>query len=329
MSFFDKLYKKYSPNFPPPEKQKCNEMYRVFQVWDFDHSGYLDFDELKIVLKQLNSSLSDSDAVDAANYALMLADSDHNGKLDPIEFVSLMDQMLGNAPEEVRQQLLNSLLDLVHSVVKNNPNNKNPAKLKKKSKKLFVCWDFDGSGFIEKKELGAVFEATSASVSQEETDEEVSLALKASDANDDGKIEEGEFIALMEFVLSDYPPSLHGKIMDSMIDLVMDRAKEKGPQLYGLSEKLFLAWDYDGSGYLEMSELADVLGQVNDALNEHEANDDAMFALTVADISGDGKIDRQEFIRLMNVMLQDVPPESHKKVMQALLELVNQRRFSC
>lgn len=60
-------------------------------------------------------------------------------------------------------------------------------------------------------------------------------------------------------------------------------------------KQAFDVFDADGNGYIDKSELGEVLRQLGEEVDEEQLND----MMKAADSNNDGKIDYQEFVKMM------------------------------
>jgi len=133
-------------------------------------------------------------------------------------------------------------------------------------KEAFNEFDKDGSGTISNKELLHVLR----SIGQNPTEDEILELVMESDANGDGTIDLGEFIELMK------------------------RKSSETDQMESLKEA-FKIFDKDKSGYIDRKELRSVTTTLGQSLTTDEF--DAFWK--EADSNGDGKLDYEEFIKMM------------------------------
>jgi Ca2+-binding EF-hand superfamily protein len=149
-----------------------------FEALDTDKSGMLEVAELDAVAEWVLQGYSDKPAEEREHFKATLMkriDVNADGKLSMQEFAVVFDEIL------VRMDL------------------------HERAKKQFHKLDTDGSGFLEKAELGAVLKVWAAACGAEVgVDPTASMEelLAKTDANADGKLELSEFIPLFDQVLS-------------------------------------------------------------------------------------------------------------------------------
>lgn len=133
-------------------------------------------------------------------------------------------------------------------------------------REAFSMFDQDGDGTIHPDELGKVF----ASLGQQVTDTELKDMVQEVDLNENGTIEFSEFYNLW----------------------IRDRDSQTEEEELRASFNVF---DQDGSGAINKSELEKVMKNLDPAVTE----DDLKEMMDEADQNQDGKIDYEEFCRLM------------------------------
>jgi len=134
-------------------------------------------------------------------------------------------------------------------------------------KEAFNEFDKDGSGTISNKELLHVLR----SIGQNPTEDEILELVMESDANGDGTIDLGEFIELMK------------------------RKSSETDQMESLKEA-FKIFDKNRNGYIEAKELK----AVTTTLGQSLTNEEFEAFWKEADVNGDGKLDYEEFIKIMS-----------------------------
>merc|ERR1711997_1044153 len=126
--------------------------------------------------------------------------------------------------------------------------------------------DKDGSGTISNKELLHVLR----SIGQNPTEDEILQLVIESDVNGDGTIDFPEFLEMMK------------------------RKSSETDQMESLKEA-FKIFDKNKSGYIDKNELKSVTTTLGQSLTTDEF--DAFWK--EADSNGDGKLDYEEFIKMM------------------------------
>ena len=133
-------------------------------------------------------------------------------------------------------------------------------------KEAFSLFDKDGDGTITIKELEIVMR----SLGQKPTESELQDMVNEVDADGNGIIDFSEFCGLMARRMKD------------------DDTKEE------LLEA-FKVFDRDGSGTISSEELRHVMTNLGEKLTEKEVDE----MLKEADVNGDGEIDFDEFLKMM------------------------------
>jgi len=134
-------------------------------------------------------------------------------------------------------------------------------------KEAFDEFDKDGSGTISNKELLHVLR----SIGQNPTEDEILQLVIESDVNGDGTIDFPEFLEMMK------------------------RKSSETDQMESLKEA-FKIFDKNKNGYIEAKELKAVTTTLGQSLSNEEF--DAFWK--EADLNGDGKLDYEEFIKIMS-----------------------------
>ncbi|TDL20345.1 calmodulin [Rickenella mellea] len=133
-------------------------------------------------------------------------------------------------------------------------------------KGAFQLFDKDNDGTISTDELGAVMR----SVGREPTEAELKRMVAGVDADSNGKIEFSEFVVLME-----------GQI----------RAEDLKEEL----RDAFRTFDADNDGFISAKEVRVVMGKLGERLSDQQVDE----IVREADTNGDGKINYEEFVRMM------------------------------
>ena len=72
------------------------EYEQAFKLFDKDNSGFIDADELRTVMKQFGTELSESEVADLMHEV----DDNNNGEIDMKEFMILMQKLPGSEGAE-------------------------------------------------------------------------------------------------------------------------------------------------------------------------------------------------------------------------------------
>ncbi|XP_034323714.2 uncharacterized protein [Magallana gigas] len=141
------------------------------------------------------------------------------------------------------------------------------AEIKKDFKETFNLFDKDGDGTISTNELAMVMR----SLGQNPSDAELEIMLKGVDEDGNGSIDFEEFV------------------------LMMAKKLEKTNTEDEIREA-FKLFDKDNNGCITVTELRNILTETGQKIRPEEA-DELMKAI---DTDGDGKIDYEEFCRMMS-----------------------------
>lgn len=160
-------------------KKEMRYFRRMFSMFDTDHSGAIGFFEMKNLTKHLGVEMTD----DALRESMAKIDENGNGDLEFDEFVQWLSEASSQGDEfavlksKIRAQgtrpLSNAQIERLHEV--------------------FNHFDTDGSGSIDKEELGRVFEAMGQKLQQEDLD----ALMRSADDDGSGEMDFEEFLMLM------------------------------------------------------------------------------------------------------------------------------------
>mmetsp|Transcript_19092 Transcript_19092/g.30272 ORF Transcript_19092/g.30272 Transcript_19092/m.30272 type:complete len:234 (-) Transcript_19092:67-768(-) len=139
-------------------------------------------------------------------------------------------------------------------------------------KVAFNLFDKDHNGRIDLNELQTVLKTLGQNMSKEETEEMMSSV----DINDDGEIDYEEFVQMMENRM--FLPSNTMEYQDA-----------------------FKFFDKNGDGFIDFTELKDVLLSLGEEFTEQDIQD----MVDEADTTGNGKVDFDEFIKMMPSNMQE------------------------
>ena len=130
-------------------------------------------------------------------------------------------------------------------------------------KEAFDIFDVDGGGTITAEELGEVMK----SLGQKPTRAQLEAMVREIDADGDGAIDFPEFLTMMLRKMNEGDPER--ELRD-----------------------VFTVFDKDQSGTISADELKSVMKVIGEKLTEQEIED----AIRLADTTGDGEVDYDEFI---------------------------------
>ncbi|KAG8221513.1 hypothetical protein J3R82DRAFT_1728 [Butyriboletus roseoflavus] len=133
-------------------------------------------------------------------------------------------------------------------------------------KEAFSLFDKDGDGTITTRELGTVMR----SLGQNPTEAELQDMINEVDADGNGTIDFPEFLTMMARKMRD---------TDSEEEI----------------KEAFKVFDKDGNGFISAAELRHVMTNLGEKLTETEVEE----MIREADVDGDGQINYDEFVKLL------------------------------
>ena len=136
----------------------------------------------------------------------------------------------------------------------------------KEFKEAFDIFDVDGGGTITAEELGEVMK----SLGQKPSKAQLTAMVNEIDADGDGAIDFPEFLTMMLRKMNEGDPE-----------------KEL--------RDVFMVFDKDKSGTISAEELKSVMKVIGEKLTDQEIED----AIRLADTTGDGEVDYDEFIQFV------------------------------
>ncbi|KAJ1978572.1 hypothetical protein H4R35_001853 [Dimargaris xerosporica] len=132
----------------------------------------------------------------------------------------------------------------------------------------FTLFDKDNDGFITLAEL----EQALCSAGEDRSNKELREMINKVDADGDGRVDFNEFAVMMASTNSNSPSGAANDLRDA-----------------------FKAFDLNGDGYISKEELKSAMAQLGEKLPDYEIDE----MIHEADKNGDGKIDYEEFIKMM------------------------------
>ena len=136
-------------------------------------------------------------------------------------------------------------------------------------KKAFSPFDKDGQGkgALTSKELGVVMR----SLGQDPTEAELQDLINRFDSDSKGAVDFPEFLTMMA-------------------QKMRERHRRQSVK------EAFRVFDKDGKGFISAAQLRDVMTDLGEKLTEEEVDQ----MIGEADINGDGRVDYEEFVTMMN-----------------------------
>ena len=192
---------------------------------------------------------------------------------------------------------------------------------------LFDLWDSNASGFLETHELNAVLALYNGldfdKMSDEEKKKDIEGFMSFYDDHGkaDGKLDYKEFYEWLQEETSSFPGDAFTAIVNKLTELIR-------------ANNLFLLWDHDKSGFLEVKELYPVMAAYNGldwaTMSEEDKKAETSSFLGYYDDNGepDGKLDRKEFCEWLREEIMSLSKgdmDGMNAVHQKLTELVGER----
>lgn len=144
----------------PVTEEESREISEAFDLFDADKTGTIDYHELKVAIRALGFPVKKADV----RAIVREVDMSESGKIDKKQFVQILTKKY---------------------------NERDPVEEIKKAFKLF---DTDGSGKISFKNMRAITQELGEDIQEDE----LRAMIDEFDQNDDGYIDESEFIAIMK-----------------------------------------------------------------------------------------------------------------------------------
>ena len=133
-------------------------------------------------------------------------------------------------------------------------------------REAFNLYDKDGDGTITVLELGSIMR----SLGQTPSDAELQELIDEIDADKNGTIDFNEFVTMMS------KKATHTNSESELIEA-------------------FKVFDKDGNGFITAQELRHVMTNLGEKITQEEADE----MIGEADLDGDGRIDYEEFVKMM------------------------------
>mmetsp|Transcript_42874 Transcript_42874/g.68964 ORF Transcript_42874/g.68964 Transcript_42874/m.68964 type:complete len:407 (-) Transcript_42874:453-1673(-) len=173
----------------------------------------------------------------------------------------------------------------------------NPTQLSEFALELFLQYDTDKSGGLDRQEFRSILASTALGF----TSKEVREIMAESDSNEDGVIDYKEFTPLMVELMG----AMHAKAAATASRTAAEEARRDAVEAYfvhGLTrdelhqglQAVFERCDVDGSGYLDRREFTQALQGAEVGLNKKEIN----LLLSEVDFNADGRVEYSEFAPL-------------------------------
>ncbi|XP_052249544.1 neo-calmodulin-like isoform X2 [Dreissena polymorpha] len=138
-------------------------------------------------------------------------------------------------------------------------------------RELFRLFDTNNDRSISIQELGTAMRF----LGMTPTEQQVTDAMRALDANGNGRIEFQEFYSFMQAEMS--------KVSD-----------ESYTNREDIVRSAFRTFDRDGNGYIDENEFRVAMKKLGETLTDKELDD----MMRQADVDGDGKINYEEFVKM-------------------------------
>lgn len=243
----------------------------AFKKFDSNNDGAIDATEMTKGLKASGICLTDQEI----ETIFAVADLDGDGEISLPEFLQLL--VPGSAPSTAPAKAAPKTSGSAASVV-----DKYRASYKTidQVRSAFAKYDTNKDGAIDRAELQAGMTSGGQFTAQES-----SLVFDLADANGDGEIDVGEFVAML------FPKS--AQLISTLRQNFKDENEVKAA---------FNSWDTDKDGSISFQELQAAVKRSGQKLSDEDIN--AIFV--VGDADQNGNIDLQEFMAMMMPQSSDV-----------------------
>ena len=255
----DPLKFKISDELTTDQTDEVKEKFLVFAVYDDNNDGTINKEELGAAMKYMGLNPTKKELQDIMDKL----DADGSGVLEFQEYLNLV-QTIKNADP----------LDFDPTLNSNNLTKEEEEQIKEK----FLLFDADGSGSINKEELGAAMRY----MGQNPTEAEVQTMLESLDKDGTNVLEFPEFLSLMGKIKNHDP-------------LTFDLTETLSTKQIAEIQEKFLQFDDDQDGVIDKSELGAILRYMGQTPTEGEIQD----ILLKLDEDGTNVLEFPEFLKLM------------------------------
>ncbi|KAL1203796.1 Disease resistance protein RML1A [Cardamine amara subsp. amara] len=247
-------------------KEAEEAMRDLFMFGDLDKNGFITEAEFRYVMTRNGGKITD----DEVKNAIQGADVDGDGRLNFDEFVKVMMKMAA--------MVRNFTTDVTLSKEE-----------EEEMKGLFMSADVNQDGFITAAEFLYAVTRNGAKV----TEDDVKNAIQAADLDGDGRLSYDEFVKFkMAMKMIEEAPM--GKNL--VTDVKLSSEDEKS-----LSE-FFVGLDEDNDGFITAAEFQRACQNDGKEKTDEDAYKDACRLIKKYDRDGDGRLNFDEFVRVMLAM---------------------------
>jgi centrin-1 len=280
--------KKKAPRVKALTEEQVDECREAFEMFDIDASGSIDVRELKAAIKALGMDVS----AEELKKMVSEVDKDGNGTIEFPEFLGMMTaKMNASATDE-------------------------------EIAKCFKLFDHDATGMITLKNL---VHARSVLGMGDVSNSQLENMLKQADRSGRGAISLADFIRLMRkkgkgLVGADEPDE------DDITDREADNMfpDPLGRHRVDALMKVFHLFDFDGNDYIDLDEFLALGKAVHAKQGWSEAQN--LQAMKRVDLSGDGKIQPQEFLQFFRERLGSCSDGDFNRGIQFMSDVARQAR---
>ena len=266
----DPLKFRVTDELTPEQIDDIKEKFLVFAACDDNDDGTINIGELDSVMRYMGQNPTKKELQEL----MKKMDKDQSGVLEFNEFLELMKGIKNEDPLPFDPTL--------------NTSNLTEAE-QEQIKEKFLLFDADGSGSINKEELGAAMRY----MGQNPTEAEVQTMLESLDKDGTSVLEFPEFLTLMGQIKNHDPLSfdLSGQLTTKQIAEIQEK---------------FMQFDDDQDGVIDKSELGAILRYMGQTPTELEIQE----ILLKLDEDGTNVLEFPEFLKLMtSLQLQPVKPK--------------------
>lgn len=298
-----------------------NKLFTIFDLLDKEGSGLADSRAIADGLLSIGGDASYVDNLTRAAKSIDMIDVDHDGKIKCSEFQRFLNILLnetGCTLHEVAELLVTHIVfPDISEAAPTAPS------FEDRIDALFMIFDTNGDGNVDKKEVSSGFAKMMDKMDENTKIAWGALLLVPEEGNRILSFQ--EFVELltniaaaakMEFNLFADTATLAlcrtkgaatenlsylfmgnelKAAMSEMEQMEKDTDGTIDPVQYGRMQRLFILWDLDRNGYIDLSEMLFGFRKFQDAKNISNTVEECVSAMLAFDTNDDAKLDMQEF----------------------------------